>query len=126
MVKDGSADMLDWWNSKSGLKGTYTKMALYHLSCAGNVHLLDWWRESRLPLVYDKEVLIGATRYGKVQSLEWWLKSGIPITYTFFDIEEAIEDAAMGREASEQWWVARGLRQQGSAQAWTRLRALGR
>jgi hypothetical protein len=87
MVKDGSPDLLEWWNNKSGLTGTSTKMALYHLSCVGNTGLLQWWKESGLPLTYDKEVLVGATKQGKVESLNWWLDSKLPVSYTFFDIE---------------------------------------
>lgn len=87
MVKDGSSDLLDWWNDKSGLKGNYTKVALYEISKRGNVHLLKWWKDSGLPLVYDKEVLIGATKMGKVESLDWWLHSKLPVSYTFFDVE---------------------------------------
>lgn len=116
----------DWWNEKSGLKGTYTKMALYHASCVGATAILDWWAHSRLPLVYDKECLVGATRQGRVDSLNWWLASTLPMSYTFFDIEEAIEDSVSGREDVERWWTEHGLRSQGSAQNWTRTRALGR
>lgn len=126
MVKDGSSRMLDWWKDSSGLKGTYTKMALYHLSCAGNTRLLSWWRDSRLPLVYDKEVLTGATRAGKVHALQWWLDSRLPVNYTFFDVEEAIEDSIANREQVEQWWNTRGLRSQGSTPNWTKQRLLGR
>lgn len=67
--------------------GLYTKMALYQLSNNGNIPLLNWWKNSGLPLIYDKEVLIGATKQGKVESLDWWLKSKLPISYTVFDIE---------------------------------------
>lgn len=74
-------------NSTTAVFGLYTKMALYQLSNSGNITLLNWWKESGLPLIYDKEVLIGATKQGKVESLDWWLKSGLPISYTVFDIE---------------------------------------
>lgn len=80
-------ELLDWWNSKSDLKGLYTKLALYHLSCIGNIPFLNWWKDSKLPLLYDKEVLVGATKQGKIESLEWWLRSKLPVSYTFFDIE---------------------------------------
>ncbi|CAD6566277.1 MAG: hypothetical protein CYPHOPRED_000542 [Cyphobasidiales sp. Tagirdzhanova-0007] len=126
MVKDDSTDLLEWWNSKSGLKATYTKMALYHLSSTGNIKLLQWWKDSRLPLVYDKEVLVGATKQGKIESLEWWLRSELPVSYTFFDIEEAIEDSVAGREAVELWWCKHGLRSYANAQNWTKSRALGK
>lgn len=74
-------------NSNNAVFGLYTKMALYQLSNNGNISLLNWWKESGLPLVYDKEVLIGATKQGKVESLDWWLRSKLPIFYTVFDIE---------------------------------------
>lgn len=74
-------------SSSPAVFGLYTKMALYQLSNSGNIPLLNWWKESGLPLIYDKEVLIGATKQGKVESLDWWLKSNLPISYTVFDIE---------------------------------------
>lgn len=74
-------------NGSAAVFGLYTKMALYQASNNGNITLLNWWKESGLPLVYDKEVLIGATKQGKVESLDWWLTSKLPISYTVFDIE---------------------------------------
>lgn len=74
-------------SNNNGIFGLYTKMALYQLSNNGNIPLLNWWKESGLPLVYDKEILIGATKQGKVESLDWWLRSKLPISYTVFDIE---------------------------------------
>jgi hypothetical protein len=114
MVKSPSTASLDWWKSQidsndidaifanvsvtasgrrtggtanSAPSGLYTKLALYQLSNTGNIPLLNWWKDSGLPLVYDKEVLIGATKQGRVESLNWWLKSKLPISYTVFDIE---------------------------------------
>lgn len=121
---EGTTVVLDWW-TRSGLEGKYSKTALYHLSCTGNTTVLDWWRASRLPLVYDKDVLVGSTKHGRVESLDWWAKSGLPVYYTFFDIEEAIEDCIGNREAVEQWWAQRGLHE-GNATDWTRQRLLRR
>lgn len=74
-------------NGSAAVFGLYTKMALYQASNNGNITLLNWWKDSGLPLVYDKEVLIGATKQGRVECLEWWLNSKLPISYTVFDIE---------------------------------------
>lgn len=109
MVKSTSSASLDWWKAQldsteddgifaasvrgrrgggnSAASGLYTKMALYQLSNNGNIPLLNWWKESGLPLVYDKEILIGATKQGRTESLDWWLNSKLPISYTVFDIE---------------------------------------
>lgn len=119
---------LDWW-SRSGLgvgRGKYGRVALYHASCHGNLKVLDWWRDSPLELVYDKDVLVGATKHGRIEVLEWWRKSGIPVYYTFFDIEEAIEDCVEGQSMVKKWWAKRGLDGEGSASGWTTTRLLGK
>jgi len=99
---------LNWW-AKSGLECKYSKMALYHLSCKGNIALLEWWRTSDFPLLYDKDALVGATKHGQTAALDWWLTSGLKIPYRFFDIEEALEDAVTGTEETQAWWEKRGF-----------------
>ncbi|KAG0142878.1 hypothetical protein CROQUDRAFT_97026 [Cronartium quercuum f. sp. fusiforme G11] len=119
-------DSLNWWK-KSGLNLNYSKLALYQASCQGNLNVLDWWlNESGLQLVFDKDVLIGSTKNGKVESLNWWSKSGLTIHFSFFDIEEAIEDCIDQKSKDvKDWWSARGLDLEGGASGWTTTRLLG-
>lgn len=121
----GSTLGLDWW-ARSGFAGKYSRAALYHASCHGNLNVLDWWAQSGLQLVFDKDVLVGATRHGRVESLQWWEDSRLALYYTFFDIEEAIEDCLDGPERVKAWWAARGLDREGSASGWTTTRLLGK
>jgi hypothetical protein len=118
---EGSTVCLDWWAS-SNLPVRYGKTALYHLSQTGNVALLDWWKASRFPLKYDKNVILIATRHGQTKALSWWLESGLDMEYRFFDIEEALEDSVVGKEAAQEWWEALGYDPAMSANEWTRPR----
>jgi len=119
---EGSQVALDWWATNSRLHPSHSKTALYHLSCVGNVDSLNWWRDSKFKMLYDKDVIIGATKHGQTQALEWWIDSGLEITYRPFDIEEALEDAIndAARERSQNWWRRHGL--SGSSRATEMMR----
>lgn len=102
----------------------YSAASLWYLSREGNIPLLDWWKQSRFPLKYDKQVVLVATKHGQTAVLTWWLQSGLDLEYRYFDVEEALEDSIGERErqASQAWWEARGYDVGMNNTLWTRPR----
>ncbi|RDW75341.1 phosphopantothenoylcysteine decarboxylase-like protein [Coleophoma cylindrospora] len=69
----GRTDILEWWRtSPSFLSKDYTAEAIDGASKSGFVHVLDWWRQSGLPLKYTEAALEQASSKGHLLVLEWW------------------------------------------------------
>lgn len=74
----GQIAILDWWHtSPSFLTKEYNAEALDSASKAGFIHVLDWWRKSRLPLRYTEAALEQASSRGNLEVLEWWRKASL-------------------------------------------------
>ena len=77
----GQIAILDWWHtSPSFLTKEYNAEALDSASKAGFIHVLEWWRKSRLPLRYTEAALEQASSRGNLEVLEWWRKASLPQT----------------------------------------------
>ena len=77
----GQIAILDWWyTSPSFLTKEYNAEALDSASKAGFIHVLDWWRKSRLPLRYTEAALEQASSRGNFEVLEWWRTASLPQT----------------------------------------------
>ncbi|MCJ1253446.1 hypothetical protein MMC24_001257 [Lignoscripta atroalba] len=69
----GQVGILEWWcTSPSFLTKEYDADAMDGASKAGFVHVLDWWRNSGLPLRYTEASLEQASSKGNIAVLEWW------------------------------------------------------
>ncbi|KAL9577846.1 MAG: hypothetical protein Q9212_006106 [Teloschistes hypoglaucus] len=69
----GQTGVLDWWlQSPSFLTKEYNSDALDLASKAGYVHILQWWRDSRLILRYTDAALEQASSQGHIDVLQWW------------------------------------------------------
>ncbi|KAI9854911.1 MAG: hypothetical protein M1813_000634 [Trichoglossum hirsutum] len=69
----GRVEVLEWWRiSSSFLAKEYTTDAVDGASRAGFIHILDWWRESGLPISYTEAALEQASSKGNIEVLEWW------------------------------------------------------
>lgn len=103
----------------------HSKTALYSLSCTGNVQGLNWWWQSGLPLLFDKEVLLGATKHGQVETLQWWLNRQVDLEFRFFDIEEALEEETAPNTAETlAWWAKHGYMADSEVTDWMQVRKL--
>lgn len=69
----GQTAILDWWQqSPSFLNKDYNADAIDLASKSGYVHVLQWWRDSGLPLRYTDAALEQASAQGQVGVLDWW------------------------------------------------------
>lgn len=69
-------EILQWWStSATFLNKDYTSETLDGASNSGFVDVLEWWRESGLPLKYTDMALEKASAKGHVHVLEWWKKA---------------------------------------------------
>ncbi|KAF4627928.1 hypothetical protein G7Y89_g10228 [Cudoniella acicularis] len=75
----GRTEILEWWRtSPTFLSKDYTAEAIDGASKSGFVHVLDWWRDSGLPLKYTESALEQASSKGHIHVLEWWKQASIP------------------------------------------------
>ena len=78
----GRIAILDWWyTSPSFLSKEYNTEALDSASKAGFIHILDWWRNSGLPLRYTEAALEQASCRGNIDVLDWWRNASLPQSY---------------------------------------------
>ena len=98
----GQIAILDWWHtSPSFLNKEYNAEALDSASKAGFIHVLDWWRQSRLPLRYTEAALEQASSRGNLKVLEWWRKASLPQTSeAHTDYDEASADDTLSEKSA--------------------------
>lgn len=74
----GQTKILEWWRrSPSFLTKEYNTDAIDLASKSGYVHVLQWWRDSGLPLRYTDAALEQASAQGRIEVLDWWRSASI-------------------------------------------------
>ncbi|KAF2091609.1 hypothetical protein K490DRAFT_70418 [Saccharata proteae CBS 121410] len=69
----GRVEILEYWRtSPTFLNKEYTVEAIDGASRAGYVHVLEWWRQSGLPLKYTEAALEQASSKAQLDVLDWW------------------------------------------------------
>lgn len=104
----GRTSVLEWAkNSLLGLRpdSKTTAEAIDEASRHGQVEVLDFWRNSGLPLNYSEAALDSATIKRQLGSLEWWKNSGLPLKIGY-----VLDFASMeGSTVCLDWWASSGL-----------------
>ncbi|KAI9345863.1 hypothetical protein DFJ73DRAFT_609873, partial [Zopfochytrium polystomum] len=73
----------------------------------GRLQVLQWWRDSGLPLVNDARAVDRAFQAGWTNVLQWWKDSGLEFRYRYTSL--AISEAnARDRTETLQWWKESG------------------
>lgn len=103
--ESGHVNVLQWWK-ESGLPMYYTAKSMDYATFQRQYTVLDWWKNSGLPLKYSKEGLVIASAHGNTKMLDWWKDSGLKLIYD----EEPMDIASKnGHTNALQWWLDSGL-----------------
>ncbi|EFR04923.1 hypothetical protein MGYG_07925 [Nannizzia gypsea CBS 118893] len=109
----GNTALLDWWLRCPELpKKDYLTDAMDSASRAGYIHVLDWWRNSGLPLLYTERALESASAEGHVSVLSWWRNASecSPEHALPLKVGKSVLLAAQsGRTNSIAWWDQSGI-----------------
>ena len=126
-AQSGRAEALEWWD-KSGIPYGHEEGVARLASAHGHVNALRKWSELKGgKMVFDNQVLVGATKNGHADVLEWWKQSGMRVEYKTCDIEEAMEDSAVGGDREDQvrqWWERNGLNLGVGTNEWMKVKCL--
>ncbi|DAA79164.1 TPA_exp: Uncharacterized protein A8136_2949 [Trichophyton benhamiae CBS 112371] len=109
----GNTALLDWWLHCPELpKKDYLTDAMDSASRAGYIHVLDWWRNSGLPLLYTERALESASAEGHIPVLSWWRNASecSPEHSLPLKVGKSVLLAAQsGRTNSIAWWDQSGI-----------------
>lgn len=125
-TQNGHTDVVRWWVHSSVAfthEDTVAKLASTH----GHVDILQLWHELKgNKMIFDNQVLVGATKMGNVHVLEWWKQSGLKVEYKTCDVEEALEDGQEGERGLQvrRWWARNGLNLGIGTSEWMRTKVL--
>ncbi len=86
--KQGLVSLLDWWK-QSGLPLKYTNSAMNWASLECQVAVLEWWKQSGLPLKYCDYAMDWASESDHVVVLDWWKQSGLSLRYSNYGFDMA-------------------------------------
>ncbi|KAJ9151365.1 Phosphopantothenoylcysteine decarboxylase [Pleurostoma richardsiae] len=107
----GRIEILDWWaRSPSFLEKQYGTEAIDGASRNGYVHVLEWWRQSGLPLKYTEASLEQASAKGHLHVLEWWREASLQDPSIVLKPGRALLSAAQwGQLDVIRWWEQSGI-----------------
>ncbi|MCJ1450799.1 hypothetical protein MMC28_001133 [Mycoblastus sanguinarius] len=103
----GKTEILSWWNtSPSFLIKEYSSEALDSASKACFIHILEWWRNSGLPLRYTEAALEQASSRGHIEVLQWWRGASLPQDEEDYIDGDDPSDAALSQGKFDQTALA--------------------
>jgi hypothetical protein len=100
-----NVNILQWLVNNNFSMGdfTITSENINQASYNGHINVLEWWKNSGLPLEYDQDIIFYLiTKNDQVKALEWWKNSGLTLKNNrllIFKSTEVVE-----------WWKNSGLK----------------
>ncbi|KAK0766216.1 hypothetical protein N5P37_001107 [Trichoderma harzianum] len=104
--------VLDYWKNSPHFQNrhVYDTEAIDGACKNGHVHILQWWKQSGLPLLYTKVSLEQASSNGLISVLEWWRDAAALDHNIVLKTGRSLLWAATNGQADVlRWWHASGI-----------------
>ncbi|UKZ81017.1 hypothetical protein TrVFT333_008784 [Trichoderma virens FT-333] len=104
--------VLDYWKNSPHFQSrhVYDTEAIDGASKNGHVHILQWWKQSELPLLYTKVSLEQASGNGLISVLEWWRDAAaLDHNIVLKPGRSLLWAATKGQPDVLRWWHASGI-----------------
>ncbi|KAL7946559.1 hypothetical protein V8C42DRAFT_321030 [Trichoderma barbatum] len=104
--------ILDYWKNSPHFQNrhVYDTEAMDGASKNGHVHILQWWKQSELPLLYTKVSLEQASSNGLISVLNWWRDAAaLDHNIALKPGRSLLWAATNGQVDVLRWWHASGI-----------------
>ncbi|KAH6610643.1 hypothetical protein Trco_000663 [Trichoderma cornu-damae] len=104
--------VLDYWKNSPHFhnRHVYDTEAMDGASKNGHIQILQWWKQSELPLLYTEVSLEQASGNGLISVLDWWRDAAAPDHSIALKPGRSLLWAARNGQADVlRWWLASGI-----------------
>ncbi|UKZ85564.1 uncharacterized protein TrAFT101_001419 [Trichoderma asperellum] len=105
-------EVLDYWKNSQHFQNrhVYSTEAIDGASKNGHVQVLQWWKQSGLPLLYTKVSLEQASSNGHIPVLDWWLDTAArDCSIPLHSGRSLLWAAKNGHADVLRWWHTSGI-----------------
>lgn len=98
---NGNISLLNFHLHNKRFTPVYTEAAINSASANGHAHVLEWWKQSNLPLLYNESAVEMANKKEQFDVLKWWTSSGLFLKWKKSPFKQVIQNGSL---AAYEFW----------------------